>query len=31
VDFSVYVVDDLFYSGRDLDRSMDLMALCSVE
>jgi hypothetical protein len=30
VDFSVYAVGDLFYSGRDLDRSMDLMALCRV-
>jgi len=31
VDFSVYTVEDLFYSGRDLDRAMDLLALCTVE
>jgi len=31
VDFRLYTVEDLFYSGRDLDASMDLMALCTVE
>jgi len=31
VDFRDYTVEDLFYSGRDLDRSLDLLALCSVE
>jgi SAM-dependent methyltransferase len=31
VDFAAFTVDDLLYSGRDLDRSMDLMAICRVE
>lgn len=31
VDFAAYTVDDLLYSGRDLDRSMDLMAICRVD
>jgi len=30
VDFTVYTVDDLFYSARDLDRSIDLLAICHV-
>jgi SAM-dependent methyltransferase len=30
VDFAAYAVGDLFYSGRDLDRSMDLMAVCTI-
>jgi len=30
VDFAAYTVADLFYSGRDLDRAMDLMAICTV-
>ena len=31
VDFAAYTVGDLFYSGRDLDRSMDLMAICTID
>jgi SAM-dependent methyltransferase len=30
VDFDAYEVSDLFYSGRDLDRAMDLLAVCEV-
>ncbi len=29
-DFRVFAVEDLFYSRRDLDSSMDLLALCTV-
>ena len=31
VDFAAYTVGDLLYSGRDLDRSMDLMAICTID
>ena len=31
VDFAAYTVHDLLYSGRDLDRSMDLMAICTID
>jgi hypothetical protein len=28
--FMAFTVDDLFYADRDLDRAMDLLAICEV-